>query len=100
MLSALGNGSAFALATAEKIDLVVIGHCAPVGIRENAANYFKDHFPDIPAVALRSDSLSDKVKFADYNSTAEDPEEWLNVVAQAASQSGHYEDHSGTSKAG
>ncbi len=86
VLSALGNGTAFTLATTERIDVVLIGHSAPIGIRENAAVHFKDHFPEIPVVALRSNSFRDKLQYADYNVAVEDPEEWLKMVAKAASQ--------------
>jgi|SRR5579864_6295802 len=86
VISTLGNGIAFGVASAEKVDLVVIGHCAPTGIRENAASHFKDHFPDIPIIALRPDSLHGNLQCADYNSSVEDPQEWLKVVAKAASR--------------
>jgi hypothetical protein len=85
VISALGNGNAFAQATTQSVDLVLIGQSAPIGIRENVANQFKEHFPNIPVVALRS-SFQSGLQNADYNSTAEDSEEWLNLVAKAASQ--------------
>lgn len=88
VLSALGNGNAFTLASADRVDLVLIGNSAPIGIRENAACLFKDHFPQIPIVALRSGPLSHDVQYADYNGTVEDPEEWLAVIARATSN-GH-----------
>lgn len=89
LISTLGNGIAFQVATTEKIDLVRIGHCASIGIRENAAVHFKDYFPQVPVVALRASTLHDKLQYADYNITVEDPEEWLKIVASAASQPVH-----------
>ena len=74
VISALSNGNAFALASTERVDLVLIGHCAPIGIRENAASHFKDHFPEIPIIALRSASLRRDVQHADYCGTEDDPE--------------------------
>jgi CheY-like chemotaxis protein len=89
VISALGNGNAFTLATTEQVDLVLIGHSAPAGIRENAASHFKDHFPHVPVVALCSNSLQGALPHADYNGSVEDAEGWLNTVAYAASQSTH-----------
>lgn len=86
VISTLGNGIAFQVASTEKVDIVVIGHCAPTGIRENAASHFKDHFPGIPIIALCRDSLRGNVLYADYNSSVEDPQEWLSTVAKAASR--------------
>ena len=89
VISALGNGSGFALANAERIDLVLIGYSAPTGIRENAANHFKDHFPQIPVVALCSNSSQAGLAYADYSSSVDDAEEWLNIIAKAALQPVH-----------
>jgi hypothetical protein len=89
LISTLGNGIAFQVATTERIDLVLIGHCAPIGIRENAAAHFKGHYPQIPVVALRASTLHDKLQYADYNVTVEDPEEWLKIVAKAVSRPVH-----------
>lgn len=86
VISALGNGIAFRAATIEKVDIVVIGHCAPIMIRENAAMHFKEHFPQVPLIALRPHSLGNNIQLADYNSSVEDPQEWLNVIAKAVSQ--------------
>lgn len=86
VISAISNGNAFALASIERVDLVLIGHCAPTCIRENAASHFKEHFPSIPVIALRS-SLRSDVQDADYTSAFENPDEWLTVVAKVTSRS-------------
>ena len=62
VVSTLGNGIAFQAATSEKIDIVIIGHCAPVGIRENAVSHFKEHFPGVRIIALHKDSSQDKLQ--------------------------------------
>jgi hypothetical protein len=86
VISAMGNGTAFSAAATERVDLVLIGHSAPVGIRENAVIHFKDHFPSLPVIALRPDSFHCGLQNADYNADADEPDDWLNTVAQAASR--------------
>lgn len=86
VISAVSNGNAFTLASAQPVDLVLIGHSAPIGIRENAASHFKDHFPNIPVIALRSGTLRSDVHDADYSGAIENPEEWLAVIAKVTSR--------------
>ena len=83
VLSAVSNGNAFALASTQRIDLVLIGHCAPIGIRENAASHFKDHFPNIPVIALCSSPLRHDVQYADYSGAVEIQDEWLAAIGKA-----------------
>lgn len=85
VISAISNGNAFALASIQRVDLILIGHSAPTGIRENAASHFKEHFPNIPVIALRS-SLRSDVQDADYSSAFENQDEWLAVVAKVTSR--------------
>lgn len=86
LISTLGNGIAFQVASTERVDIVLIDHSAPVGIRENAAIHFKEHFPRVWIIALCKNSVQEKVEAADDNISVEDPEQWLKAVAQAASR--------------
>jgi hypothetical protein len=84
--SVLGNKEAFALAAEGNttFDIVLIGHGAEIDVRRQAARLFKEKFPGVRVIALRSDYFVGEVKEADYNSDVDKPQDWLSAVDKLA----------------
>jgi DNA-binding response OmpR family regulator len=80
VISAIGNENAMILACAEKFELVIVGHSAPVSERKAMVKWLKDKFPGIPVVALCM-SPGERIDLADAVSGVESPSEWLEAIA-------------------
>ncbi|MCU1316634.1 MAG: hypothetical protein JWN63_1956 [Candidatus Acidoferrum typicum] len=86
--SVLGNDEAFGLdaAVIAAADLIVIGFSAPHPIRAAMIRWFKQHYPNIPVVALRFHS-AESFPEADGGTVSDDPEVWLAAVARTLKKS-------------
>jgi len=86
VISVLGNKEAFALAAEgnTRFDIVLIGHGAEIEVRRQAARLFKEKFPGVRVVALRSHYFVGEVEEADYNSDVDTPKDWLCAVEKLA----------------
>ena len=80
--SVLGNDEAFGLdaAVIAAADLIVIGFSAPYPVRAAMIHWFKQQYPNIPVVALRS-HRAESFPEADGGNVSDDPDVWLVAVA-------------------
>ena len=86
--SVLGNDEAFGLdaAVITAADSIVIGFSAPHPVRAAMIHWFKQHYPDVPIVALRFHS-AESFPEADGGTVSDDPEVWLAAVASTLKKS-------------
>lgn len=80
--SVMGNDEAFALdaAVIAAADSIVIGFSAPHPVRAAMIHWFKQHYPDVPIVALRFHG-AESFPEADGGTVSDAPEVWLAAVA-------------------
>ena len=73
-----------ALTSIENVDVFVVGPTAPEETRKEMVDWLKTNFPKIKVVALIP-SASRQLSSADYNIVLNDWDEWLSLLAAAAS---------------
>jgi hypothetical protein len=73
-----------ALTSIEKVDVFVVGHTAPEQTRKEMIDWLKTNFPKVKIVALIP-SANRQLPRADYNIVLNDWDEWLSLLAAAAS---------------
>ena len=73
-----------ALTSIENVDVFVVGPTAPEETRKQMVDWLKANFPKIKVVALIP-SASRQLSSADYNIVLNDWDEWLSLLAAAAS---------------
>jgi hypothetical protein len=73
-----------ALTSIEKVDVFVVGHTAPEQTRKEIVDWLKTNFPNVKIVALIP-SANRQLPHADYNIVLNDWDEWLSLLAAAAS---------------
>jgi hypothetical protein len=73
-----------ALTSIQNVDVFVVGPTAPEETREEMVAWLKTNFPKVKIVALIP-SASRHVPQADYNIVLNDWDEWLSLLAAAAS---------------
>jgi CheY-like chemotaxis protein len=84
VMSALNNEAAKTLLTLLRPDnldiaLFIVGHAAPVEVRQELVDWLKRNYPRTKILALRAPN--DLLPNADYNVLQDEPESWLPVVA-------------------
>jgi hypothetical protein len=72
------------LTSIEKVDVFVVGHMAPEETRKEMFDWLKTNFPNVKIVALIP-SANRQSPRADYNIVLNDWDEWLSLLAAAAS---------------
>jgi CheY-like chemotaxis protein len=85
VISVTGNDEAMALKDAQLqgVDLIVIGSAATHAKRTEIVRHFKKHFPKTPVLALLGNNFQARIAEADFNTSIENPEEWLRAVRTA-----------------
>lgn len=80
--SVVGNDRAITLddAVIAAADLIVVGFDAPHSVRAEMVLWFKQHYPEIPVLALQS-SRWEAFPEADMSTFSEDPAIWLAEIA-------------------
>jgi short-subunit dehydrogenase involved in D-alanine esterification of teichoic acids len=73
-----------ALASIDNVDVFVVGHTAPEQTRKEMVDWLKENFPTVKIVALVP-SANLQLPRADYNIVLNDLDEWLALLATAAS---------------
>ncbi len=73
-----------ALTSIQNVDVFVVGHSAPEPTREEMVDWLKTNFPKVKIVALIP-SANRQLPHADYNIVLNDWDEWLSLLAAAAS---------------
>jgi hypothetical protein len=73
-----------ALTSIQNVDVFIVGHTAPDTTRKEMVDWLKTNFPKVKIVALIP-SASCQVPRADYNIVLNDWDEWLSLLAAAAS---------------
>ncbi len=73
-----------ALTSIEKVDVFVVGHTAPEQARKEMVDWLKTNFPNVKIVALIP-SANRQLPRADHNIVLNDWDEWLSLLAAAAS---------------
>jgi hypothetical protein len=73
-----------ALTSIEKVDVFVVGHVAPEQTKKEMVDWLKTNFPNVKIVALIP-SANRQLPRADYNIVLNDWDEWLSLLAAAAS---------------
>jgi hypothetical protein len=73
-----------ALTSIDKVDVFVVGHTAPEQTRKEMVDWLKTNFPNVKIVALIP-SANRRVPRADFNIVLNDWDEWLSLLAAAAS---------------
>lgn len=82
--SALGNDSARRLLdNRDRYRLFIVGHAAPRETREEMVAWLKANFPGTKILALNPPDNA-KLAEADYNLILNGSEDWLSIVASAA----------------
>lgn len=85
VISVVDNEAAkHALTSIQNVDVFVVGPTAPEETRKEMVDWLKTNFPKIKVVALIP-SASRQVPRADYNIVLNDWDEWLSLLAAAAS---------------
>jgi hypothetical protein len=72
------------LTSIEKVDVFVVGQTAPEETRKEMVDWLKTNFPSAKIVALIP-SANRQLPLADYNIVLDDWDEWLSLLAAAAS---------------
>lgn len=72
------------LTSIEKVDVFVVGHMAPEETRKEMFDWLKTNFPNVKIVALIP-SANRQLQRADYNIVLNDWDEWMSLLAAAAS---------------
>ncbi len=80
--SALGNEAGKELVHDNDFDVAVVGFSGRLQDRREIVRWLKDRWPDLPVVALQSQSES--IDGAECVVSGQDPKVWLDAVRQAA----------------
>jgi hypothetical protein len=72
-----------ALSSYHDVDLFIVGHTAPQQTREEMVVWLKTNYPKVKIVALNPSKQH--LLGADYNVVLNDHDEWLSLLAAAAS---------------
>ncbi len=72
-----------ALSSYHDVDLFIVGHTAPEQTRKEMVAWLKANYPKVKIVALNPSK--DELIGADYNVMLNDHDEWLSLLAAAAS---------------
>jgi hypothetical protein len=72
-----------ALSSYRDVDLFIVGHTAPEQTREEMVVWLKANYPKVKIVALNPSKQA--LPGADYNVVLNDHDEWLSLLAAAAS---------------
>ena len=72
-----------ALTSIDKVDVFIVGYTAPEQTRKEMVDWLKERFPRVRIVALVP-SASLQLPRADYNVVLNDLDEWLALLATAA----------------
>ena len=73
-----------ALSSYRNVDLFIVGHTAPEKTRREMVDWLKANYPNVKIVALNP-SKDSELLGADYNVVLNDRDEWLSLLAAAAS---------------
>lgn len=82
VISVLGNEAAklqLLLSSIQHYDLFIVGPAAPARTRREIVDWLKEQYPTVKILALNPPHQ--QVTNADYNVTANGPEDWLPLVA-------------------
>lgn len=80
VVSGLGNQDGIARARSGQFDVIVIGFSASLRLRQEAIRLLRQTCPNVPIVVLQAHSY-EKFPDADFATLSEDPESWLEAVA-------------------
>jgi hypothetical protein len=84
VISVADNDAAkVALTTIRDVDLFIVGHTAPKKVREEIVSWLKANYPKVKILALNPSK--DQLIHADYNVVLNHHDEWLSLLAAAAS---------------
>ena len=84
VISVTNNEAAkVALSSYHDVELFIVGHTAPEQTRKEMVAWLKTNFPKVKIVALNPSK--DQLTGADYNVILNDHDEWLSLLAAAAS---------------
>jgi len=84
VISVADNDAAkVALTTIHDVDLFIVGHTAPKKVREEIVSWLKTNYPKVKILALNPSK--DQLIHADYNVVLNHHDEWLSLLAAAAS---------------
>jgi hypothetical protein len=72
-----------ALSSFRDVDVFIVGHTAPEQTRKEMVAWLKANYPKVKIVALNPSK--DQLLCADYNVVLNDLDEWLSLLAAAAS---------------
>jgi hypothetical protein len=72
-----------ALSSYHDVDLFIVGHTAPEQTRKEMVAWLKTNYPKVKVVALNPSK--DQLDGADYNVVLNAQDEWLSLLAAAAS---------------
>jgi hypothetical protein len=72
-----------ALSSYRDVDLFIVGHTAPEQTRKEMVAWLKANYPKVKIVALNPSK--DQLSGADYNVVLDEYDEWLSLLAAAAS---------------
>jgi hypothetical protein len=73
-----------ALTSLRDVDLFIVGHTAPEQTRKEMVDWLKTNYPKVKILALNP-SANRKLSGADYNVILNAHDEWLSLLAAAAS---------------
>jgi hypothetical protein len=73
-----------ALISFRDVDLFIVGHSAPDQTRKEMVDWLKTNYPKVKILALNP-SANRELSGADYNVILNDHDEWLSLLAAAAS---------------
>jgi hypothetical protein len=73
-----------ALTSLRDVDLFIVGHTAPEQTRKEMVDWLKTNYPKVKILALNP-SANRKLSGADYNVILNEHDEWLSLLAAAAS---------------
>ena len=84
VISVTNNEAAkVALSSYHDVELFIVGHTAPEETRKEMVAWLKANYPKVKIVALNPSK--DQLTGADYNVILNDHDEWLSLLAAAAS---------------
>src|SRR5712664_2215056 len=84
VISVTNNEAAkIALSSYHDVELFIVGHTAPEQTRKEMLAWLKTNYPKVKIVALNPSK--DQLVGADYNVILNDHDEWLSLLAAAAS---------------
>jgi CheY-like chemotaxis protein len=87
VVSAFGNEEAMALARARNYDVIMVGFSAAHSIRSAILRWLKENIPQTPVVVLLANQ-AEHFPEADSEVLSENPDTWLDAVADCAGASG------------